>query len=249
MTISPFAQELSEERVRDLRKQTLDHVSTSARRARPPTRARGLTLRVRPVRPRDAPLLADIFARLSPASRFARFLSPKQKLTAAELGYFSDIDHHNHEALIAITRVHGEPVGVARFIRDPENPTSAEIAVEVVDAWQNRGVGSLLATRIAARARREKISQLTALMLASNHRSARLLAKVGGVTDVTRDGSTLSYRVTLPVPTHRAWSTLLVALAPVVRGAWYDARRSHTGRHDAPRPAHRGATYARWSSS
>jgi RimJ/RimL family protein N-acetyltransferase len=243
MTINPFAQELSGERVRDLRQRAVDHASKSACRARPPTRASGLTVRVRPVRPDDAPLLAAIFTRLSPASRYARFLTPKRNLTAAELRYFTDIDHHNHEALIALTRAHGEPVGVVRFIRDPNDPTSAEIAAEVVDEWQNRGVGSLLATRIAARARSENISQLTALMLASNRRSARLLAKAGDITHVTRDATTLSCRVTLPAATHPVWSTPLVALAPVVHDAWYYGRQSahelaHRASVGSPTPAH-----------
>jgi RimJ/RimL family protein N-acetyltransferase len=191
MTINPFAKDLA------------DHGAGSALPARPATRANRLTLRVRPVRPGDAPLLADIFARLSAASRLARFLAPKRNLTTAELRYFTEVDHHDHEALIAITRLRGEPVGVVRFIRDKDNPTSAEIAFEVVDEWQNRGVGSLLATRIAARAQRENLSELTALISASNGRAARLLAKAGTVTHVARDGATVSYRVALPAPTQR----------------------------------------------
>jgi RimJ/RimL family protein N-acetyltransferase len=180
-------------------------------------------------------LLADIFAGLSPHSRFARFLAPKGRLTAAELRYVTDVDHHDHEALIAITRLGGEPVGVVRFIRDLSNPTSAEFAAEVVDAWQNRGVGSLLATRIAARARQEDISELTALMSASNHRSARLIAKAGGVNHRTRDGGTVSYRVALPPPRHRAWSTPRVALVPLTRDARRKALRA-PARHRPGRP-------------
>jgi hypothetical protein len=117
----------------------------SARPARQHPRASWLTVCVRPVRPGDSPLLTDIFARLSPASRLARFLSSKRGLTTAELRYFTDAGHHSHEVLTAITRLHGEPLGVARFIRDPREPTSADVAIEVVDEWQNRGAGALLA--------------------------------------------------------------------------------------------------------
>ncbi|MDN5795122.1 MAG: hypothetical protein L0H79_05145 [Intrasporangium sp.] len=90
-------------------------------------------LRVRPIRPEDAGLLADIFAGLSPASRFARYLTGKPRLTTAELRYFTEVDHHDHEALIAITRRCGEAVGVARYIRDKQHPSCAELAIEVVD--------------------------------------------------------------------------------------------------------------------
>jgi RimJ/RimL family protein N-acetyltransferase len=161
-------------------------------------RASRLAVRVRPIRPDDLPLVADLFARLSPASRLARFLAPKRHLTTAELHYFTDIDHHNHEALIAITRLRGEPVGVIRFIRDLTQPTSAEIAVEVVDEWQNIGIGSLLVTRLAARARRENVTEFTAMMGVDNTRSRRLLTKLGDTDLVARDGATVTYRTALP---------------------------------------------------
>src|SRR5438270_7409355 len=153
MTINPLATELADEHVRNLRQHAADYRrGRSARRPGRRTRANRLTVRIRPIQTEDSLLLADIFARLSPASRLARFLIPKRELTAAELRYFTNVDHHNHEALIAVTRLHGEPVGVARFIRNSDDPTSADVAVEVVDEWQNRGVGLLLAERLVARA-------------------------------------------------------------------------------------------------
>jgi len=154
-------------------------------------------VRVRPIGPEDSVLVADIFARLSPASRLARFLVPKWRLSIAELRYFTEVDRHNHEALIAVTRLRGEPVGVARFVRDSQDPRSAEVAIEVVDDWQGRGVGSLLVRRLATRARREGVAQFTALMSADNERSRRLLSKAGDLTPVERDGATVTYRVAL----------------------------------------------------
>ena len=183
--------------------------SGAARRHR---RASLLTVRVRAVRPDDAPLIAGIFARLSPASRLARFLFRKPELTAAELRYLTDVDHHDHEAVIALTRLRGEAIGVARFVRNPEHPTSADVAVEVVDGWQSLGVGSLLAAELVARAQREDITEFTALMSVDNRRSQRLLSRLGKITGVARDGATLSYRVALP-PHTRVPSRHLTALA------------------------------------
>src|SRR3978361_305091 len=66
----------------------------------PPTEAvrlrDGSTVLVRPLEPSDAELLAEGFARLSPRSRHSRFLTAKSMLTAAELRYFTDIDHVDH---------------------------------------------------------------------------------------------------------------------------------------------------------
>jgi RimJ/RimL family protein N-acetyltransferase len=147
--------------------------------------------------PEDSVLVADVFAGLSPESRLARFLVPKWRLSGAELRYFTEVDHHDHEALIAVTRLRGEAVGVARFVRDSQDPTSAEVALEVVDEWQGCGVGSLLVRRLAARARREGVAQFTALMSADNEGSRRLLSKAGDLTPVERDGATVTYRVAL----------------------------------------------------
>src|SRR5689334_8739863 len=41
-------------------------------------------------------------ARLNARSPWLRFLSPKTELSPAESGYFTDVDHHDHEALGAL---------------------------------------------------------------------------------------------------------------------------------------------------
>jgi hypothetical protein len=94
---------------------------------------------IRPVGRADAPLLADGFARLSPESRRMRFLRRKDELTPAEVRYFTDVDHHDHEALGALDRAGGRGVGVARYVRDTGDPQSAEIAVTVVDDCRAAG--------------------------------------------------------------------------------------------------------------
>ena len=200
MTTQSFTRDLAAEHNRDLRQQAADYrMRTAAASDGRHLRANPLSLRVRPTRPEDIGLMAAIFDGLSPGSRLARYLIPKRKLTTAELRYFTDVDHHDHEALIAVTRVRGEAVGVARYVRSPEDRTSADVAVEVVDDWQGRGVGSMLVARLALRARCEGITAFTPLMSADNRRSLRLMTKTGRVTDAVRDGATVTYRVELPV--------------------------------------------------
>jgi hypothetical protein len=57
------------------------------------------------------------FRRLSVRSRYQRFFTAAPKLRAREVAYLTQIDHHNHEALVAIVPATGVIVGVARFVR------------------------------------------------------------------------------------------------------------------------------------
>jgi hypothetical protein len=100
------------------------------------------------VRPVDAQLLADGFTRLSARSRRLRFLTPKQALSPAELRYSTDVDHHDYEALGALDHPGGRGVGIARYIRDADDPQAAEIAVTIIDDWQGRGLGTELVAQL-----------------------------------------------------------------------------------------------------
>jgi RimJ/RimL family protein N-acetyltransferase len=156
----------------------------------------GSTVLIRQVRSADAPLLADGFARLSAASRQMRFLGVKKTLSAAELRYFTDVDHHDHEALAALDRVGGHGVGIARYIRDADDPRAAEIAVTIVDDWQGRGLGAELLARLSDRARQEGIRRFTALADAGNVAVAALLRNAGARI-VRRGRGTVDYEITL----------------------------------------------------
>jgi RimJ/RimL family protein N-acetyltransferase len=140
--------------------------------------------------------LADGFARLSDNSRRMRFLARKDQLSAAELRYLTDVDHHDHEALGALDQADGRGVGVARYVRDAEDRHTAEIAVTVVDEWQGRGLGTELLTRLSGRARSEGIRRFTALVAEDNTAMAGLLRNMSA-SPVGRGPGTVEYEITL----------------------------------------------------
>jgi RimJ/RimL family protein N-acetyltransferase len=150
---------------------------------------------IRQVQPSDAPLLADGFARLSAHSRQMRFLRRKDELSAAELRYFTDVDHHDHEALGALDPG-GRGVGIARYVRDAHDPHAAEIALTIVDDWHGRGLGTELLAQLTDRARSAGIRRFTALVATGNAAMTALLDNAGG-TPVGRGPGTVEYEITL----------------------------------------------------
>lgn len=108
----------------------------------------GSRVTLREIAPSDKPLLAASFERLSPESRYRRFFTAKTRLSEAELDYLVNIDHNDHEAVVAIDPVTGDVVGVARYIRSGEEHALAEVAVTVADHWQGRGLGRALIGRL-----------------------------------------------------------------------------------------------------
>jgi len=143
----------------------------------------GTPVALRPIRPQDKAALAQGLARLSPESVYRRFLQPKPRLSPAELRYLTEVDGTDHVAFVA--ELAGGPgprpvVAVGRWVRSPERPEEAEIAVVVWDALQGQGLGTLLGRALAAAARERGITRLTATMLAGNEPARRLLAGLTG---------------------------------------------------------------------
>jgi RimJ/RimL family protein N-acetyltransferase len=139
----------------------------------------GARLRLRPLTREDRDGLLSLFHRLSEESRWRRFMSPKPTLAPRELDYLTDIDHVAHEAFAAVDERDGSLVGVARYVRHTGTETTAELAVEVTDELQRRGIGTALCMRVIERAQENGFTVLTATALWSNQPARRLLRNLG----------------------------------------------------------------------
>lgn len=158
------------------------------------------------------------FAELSAESRHRRFLSAVPELSSAMLHRLVDtVDNLDHVVLTAqvpdlsasLTPMHGPlvglPVGLARFVRDPNRPTTADVAVTVVDEWQRRGVGGLLVWSLAQAALRRGIDTFVADVLATNAAPLALLRHAGAVTRGPADqGAVHVVALLQPAPPLRA---------------------------------------------
>jgi len=137
-----------------------------------------LGLELRPVGPGDGERMASMFHRLSPESRVMRFNTPKPELTPRELAYLTDVDHVRHVALAAVDPHDGSIVGTARYVQEADRPGVADVAVEVVDEHQNRGIGTALAAAVIEQARENGFRLLTATTLWENRPARALLRRL-----------------------------------------------------------------------
>jgi GNAT superfamily N-acetyltransferase len=113
--------------------------------------------------------------------------------------YQTNVDHHDHEEIIALDEETGEGLGVARYVRNNDRPDAAEVAVTVIDDWQGLGLGTLLLEVLSARARDEGIRSFTALMLATNEEMMDLLRRLDPVQIIDRELGTVEIEVPIPV--------------------------------------------------
>jgi RimJ/RimL family protein N-acetyltransferase len=175
----------------------------------------GTEILIRPIRPDDREELAAGVRRLSPESRYRRFFTPTNELSASELSYLTEVDHHDHEALVALEPASGHGIGVARFVRSADDPEVAEVAVAVADSWQNRGVATALLGRLTERAREEGVRRFSAEILADNRPMLELIEELGDVT--TRHLDHGSVRIELELPPEGLGAALRESLRAAAR--------------------------------
>ena len=154
---------------------------------------RGPALVVRPLRRGDTATISAMFERLGERSRRARFNGPKPRLSSADLEQLAAADP-NHHVLVAYAQADPRPAAVARLVRDG---SSAEIAFEVADELQHRGIGSALTAVLIADARAAGITEVTALVASDNPAALALLRRILTVLDVRFEGPELWIRAAL----------------------------------------------------
>jgi RimJ/RimL family protein N-acetyltransferase len=136
----------------------------------------GVRVVVRPIEPGDKDRLVNGLRQLSLDSIRKRFLAAKPRFSRSELRYLTEVDGVNHIALVAVLEHDPEQlVAVARCVRLPDRPGTAEMAIVVGDPWQGQGLGRELARRLADAALAVGIRRFAATMLGDNEAARRLM--------------------------------------------------------------------------
>jgi acetyltransferase len=139
----------------------------------------GTAVEIRPIRADDKARLAAGHARLSPETQRRRYLTAKPRLTAGDLRYLTEVDGHDHVALVAVLPQQPDfIVAVGRFVRLAGDPEAAEFAIVVGDELQGLGLGSQLAELLAQRAAAEGVKRFTATTEVDNDPAQRLIARI-----------------------------------------------------------------------
>lgn len=148
---------------------------------------------LREVNTSDGDVLDEVFAGMSEESRYLRYLTPMPTLHAQARRALIAVDGCGHVAVAAF--VGGQAIGLARVIG--MGGGRAELALEVIDAWQGRGVGTKLGLWIRDRAAALGYTELIAETLSGNARAQALTRKIFPGSAARREGTSIVF--TLPL--------------------------------------------------
>src|SRR6266511_4138868 len=137
----------------------------------------GSTVHLRATDPRDADGVAAFLNGLSEGARWFRFLGAGIDTSRAARELVA-----RGTGLVAIAGTDDEIVAHASFI--PETGDRAELAFAVADAWQGRGIATILLAHLAQLAEAAGVVTLTAIVHPDNHRMLGVLRDSGFAIDV-----------------------------------------------------------------
>jgi acetate---CoA ligase (ADP-forming) len=138
----------------------------------------GSTVHVRPARPADAPAVEGLLKGLSDWSLWLRFFSRFPNVAKA-VQWATEVDYERRYSLVATSGAEGKVVGHAGFERQPDHPDRAEVAFEIADAMQGKGLGTILLGQLAEAAREIGVQVLDAEVLAENHQMVKVFRDSG----------------------------------------------------------------------
>jgi acetyltransferase len=146
--------------------------------------ADGTPLTIRPIRPEDEPLLVRFHETLSEESVYHRYFSAMkldQRVAHERLTRICFNDYDREIALVVERTATGnqkEIIGVGRLSK-ARGRNEAEFALLVSDRWQKQGLGTELLKRLVHVGKDEKLTRITAVIMADNHAMQAVSKKVG----------------------------------------------------------------------
>ncbi|MCX7981722.1 MAG: GNAT family N-acetyltransferase [Syntrophales bacterium] len=129
----------------------------------------GLTVKLRPVKLDDEPLIKDLFYSMSDKSLERRFMEIRYDVPHPMRQTFVVIDYTREIVILATIETNGKEivVGMGQAIKDPESQM-AEVAFAVRDEYHGQGIGTELLSYLTQWAKKEGLQGFTADVLLEN---------------------------------------------------------------------------------
>jgi CRP-like cAMP-binding protein len=138
----------------------------------------GTQLHLRPVLPGDNERTTNGRVEFSTETLYRRFQTPRNP-TMALMRYLFEVDYVHHFVWVMTDGFDGPVVADARFVRDESDPTIAEVAFIVADAYQGIGIGTFLMGALAVAADYHGVQRFSARVLSENYPMRAILDRFG----------------------------------------------------------------------
>ena len=140
----------------------------------------GTNVTIRPIRPEDAAIEQVFVKKLSPESKYFRFMHGLDQLSPMMLARLTQIDYDREMALIAVInegKSDARIISVARYAINPDRH-SCEFALTVGDDYQGKGIGRYLMKRLMTVAKDRGIEVIEGEVLGNNFKMLKLMERL-----------------------------------------------------------------------
>jgi RimJ/RimL family protein N-acetyltransferase len=153
---------------------------------------------LRPLKLTDESRVRELFYQLSPESIHYRFFRSIKSMPHAKLQELLTIDYESDMAIVVLAdrSEDARMLAIAHYFREPKTHL-AETAFLVLDAWQNKGIGTALMASLVEFARLNGIAGITADVLAENEGMLRVLHRCGYPAESTLESGVYHLHVPL----------------------------------------------------
>jgi acetyltransferase len=152
----------------------------------------GPAVTIRPIKPEDADLVVEFVHKLSPETKYLRFMNTLRELPPAMVARLTQIDYDREMAFIATIEEDGKEaeLGVCRYAVNPDGE-SCEFAIVVADDWQKKGLARRLMGVLIETARNKGLDAMHGVFLSSNERMLKFVQSLGFVLSNDPEDNTI----------------------------------------------------------
>ena len=155
----------------------------------------GTKVKFRSIHPTDMTKMRDLLYQLSEGTVYYRFGWNMKEFSQKQIQNFVYVDHRKEVAIVGTIpgAAEEEIIALSGYYLD-EKTNRAEVALVVLDEWQNRGIGTFMLKYLTQIAQKNGIRGFTAEIHITNRKMQTVMHKSSGKLESSLDGSVFSMR-------------------------------------------------------